>query len=97
MKITIEVDPDRVVRCISEARIRYWAHDINWKPGDCKLTFLDLDDRYWEVTSANFVYGLSIMAVYQPKHFGDFMGRTSDSVTGDILIQMAAFGEVIYQ
>jgi hypothetical protein len=40
--------------------------------------------------------GLSIMAKDQPKFFADFMSEDDDAETGDIFLQCALFGEVIY-
>jgi hypothetical protein len=40
--------------------------------------------------------GLSIMAKDYPHHFGDFMTENDDATTGDVFLQCALYGEVIY-
>lgn len=40
--------------------------------------------------------GLQIMAEKYPKHFADFLAENEDADTGDIFLQCALFGEVIF-
>ena len=40
---------------------------------------------------------LRLMAERCPKMFGDLMARTGDASTGDVLIQLATFGELRYR
>jgi hypothetical protein len=40
--------------------------------------------------------GLAIMANKYPFHFRDVMMETDDATTGDVLVQCALFGEIVY-
>lgn len=40
--------------------------------------------------------GLALMAEKHPRHFGDFLAEHDDADTGDVFIQLALFGEVLY-
>jgi hypothetical protein len=39
---------------------------------------------------------LGVMAKDYPQHLGDLLADNADAITGDVLIQCAVFGEVIY-
>lgn len=40
--------------------------------------------------------GLKLMAEKYPRHFGDMLGETGDASTGDVLVQLAVFGEIVF-
>lgn len=40
--------------------------------------------------------GLQIMATHHSKHFSDWMNETDDAITGDVFLQCALLGEVVY-
>lgn len=40
--------------------------------------------------------GVKVMANNWPRHFADFMGGNSDATTGDVFIQCALFGDIVY-
>lgn len=40
--------------------------------------------------------GLQTMAVKYPKHFADFAKENYDATTGDVFVQCAVFGELIF-
>lgn len=40
--------------------------------------------------------GLSIMQAKYPRHFSDFLAENDDADTGDVFIQCALLGEIIY-
>lgn len=40
--------------------------------------------------------GLALMATLYPKHFSDLLREDADSTTGDVLLQLCLFGELIY-
>ncbi len=56
-------------------------------PNGAKTVFLDY---------AALLRGLSLMAQVQPQHFADIVRESEDSITGDVLIQLAVFGEVVF-
>lgn len=40
--------------------------------------------------------GMKIMAEKYPHHFSDFLADNDDSTTGDVFLQCALFGEILY-
>lgn len=40
--------------------------------------------------------GLRVMASKFPRHFGDFISENDDATTGDVFLQCALYGDVIY-
>ena len=40
--------------------------------------------------------GLQVMAVSYPKHFADVVNEDGDATTGDVFLQCALYGEVIF-
>jgi hypothetical protein len=40
--------------------------------------------------------GLQVMAEKYPKHFADVMTEDGDATTGDVLLQCALFGKLVY-
>jgi hypothetical protein len=39
---------------------------------------------------------LVLMAEKSPQHFADLLNEQADAITGDVLIQYAVFGKIIY-
>ena len=50
----------------------------------------------WELTLDKVRSGLSVMANKYPRHYADFINGNADAVTGDVFIQCALFGEVVF-
>ena len=50
----------------------------------------------WKITAAAQARGLAVMAEKYPRHFGDFMRGDEDADTGDVFVQCATIGEVIF-
>lgn len=44
----------------------------------------------------NLIAGLRLMATQHPRHFLNFLAEDEDAETGDVFLQLATFGEVIY-
>lgn len=55
--------------------------------GDEEQGFLDLE---------SVKRGLDVMAAKYPRHFGDFASEGEDGGTGDVFLQCALFGDVVY-
>jgi hypothetical protein len=77
----------------------YWtgyAHYMVSHP-DFKLTITDFEnEESYTVTLETLKKGLKVMAKEAPRHFDDFINENSDAITGDVFLQCAVFGDVIY-
>ena len=69
----------------------------------CVLTILDteeVDDRNlpikYRMDRDSMKRALDLMAEKYPRHFNDFMEENDDANTGDVFLQLAYIGEVIY-
>ena len=56
----------------------------------------DPDNGKYEVGLPELKKALQLMAVEDSKHFADILADDYDADTGDVLIQYACFGKVIY-
>jgi hypothetical protein len=77
------------------ARVTYEWQKSLYPGGSITLAVIDEDDTY-TVTHEALGRALALMAAKHPKHFSDLMSGTGDASTGDIFLQLAAFGEVRY-
>ena len=50
----------------------------------------------YRLDRAAILRGLAAMQEKAPKHFGDALAGNDDATTGDVFLQCALFGEVIY-
>ena len=50
----------------------------------------------WVLNYKKIVEGLRVMAWKYPKHFANFINDNFDADTGDVFVQCALFGELIY-
>jgi len=48
------------------------------------------------LTYAGIVKGLGLMATKHPRHFSNLVADDGDAETGDVLIQLAVFGDIVY-
>ena len=89
--------------------IQYWASVTSvWAParavgtGDfqtdlklvCELIELDTGERI--ELREQWAAGLRLMAQKYPRRFAELVDGTGDATTGDVLIQLPAFGELRY-
>jgi hypothetical protein len=98
VKITIEVPDDLVNSYIERAgaAVGYWCESWdNPEDGVVVLKCHD-DDQEYRFGRDAIVAGLRHMAAKYPHHFRDLVADTGDMYTGDILVQLAAFGEERY-
>lgn len=56
----------------------------------------DTDNKTYRLDRAACHRGLELMAARHPKHFADFLSENDDANTGDVFLQLALFGEVVY-
>ena len=60
----------------------------------CDLVELDTGERIQ--LREQWAAGLRLMAQKYPRKFAEVVDGTGDATTGDVLIQLAAFGELRY-
>lgn len=64
---------------------------------DFKFTLTDLEeDESYTLTLETLKEGLKVMATKYSRHFDDFINENDDADTGDVFLQCAVFGDVIY-
>lgn len=51
---------------------------------------------HYRLNLASIKKGLQVMADKFPKHFADVTNDNADATTGDVFLQCALFGDVIY-
>lgn len=84
---------DYVVR----ADIAHWGLITTWKSREMRLV-VRIDDplQVVEVKPERWARALALMALEAPEAFAEVLNGRGDKLTGDILIQFAAFGEQRY-
>lgn len=62
---------------------------------DSELNEDELPTKY-HLTMENVQKGLELMRDEYPRHYADLMEEEDDAITGDVWLQLAVFGELIY-
>ncbi len=105
MKITIEISDSELQHVIGGANISYWAgRDQTWKRSTMALKLTDAYEQDFKPERAEWKWlrrgafrkGLAVIAKEYPHHLQSILEENYDSVTGDVLIQCALFGEIKY-
>lgn len=81
----------------SKAEARYLEEFVMNEGGS--VTIKDLEDpegKTYELTREKVYAGLELMPEEYTRHFVDILNEETDATTGDVLIQLALFGDVIY-
>lgn len=98
---------DQVTSAI-EGGSNYWAridvgeHQPGWRNYfTAKFTIIEDDGRTlgttYELTLDKLKAGLQILATKYPHHLNDIIRESGDATTGDVLVQCALFGEIVYR
>lgn len=71
---------------------------LEFIPGfDVEITDIEDDDeKKYRLTLPILRKGLQIMAEKYPRNFSDILTENDDAITGDVLLQCALFGELVY-
>jgi hypothetical protein len=89
-----------------EGGIQYWARAVSYElpprgfesESDlgiaCDLIELDTGERF--SLQEQWMAAVRLMAEKYPRKFAEIVNETGDCTTGDVLIQLAVFGEVRY-
>jgi len=97
VKIEIEI-PDEIVESYvqrARAAIAYWCKSWDHTEDGVVLRCHDHWEEY-RIGRAALKRAVILMAERYPHHFKDILADTGDAYTGDILVQLAAFGEERY-
>lgn len=101
---------DQVTAAI-EGGSNYWAQITVGKhlPGwsnyfTAKFKIIEISDeergafsgQTYELSIEKLKKGLELMAKHSPHHFADVVKETGDAVTGDVTVQYALFGHIVY-
>ncbi len=77
----------------------YWSAYITTplsEDGVLKIKDNEGKGKVYNLTRNKLIKGLKVMANKCPIHFGEIMNEDGDATTGDVFLQCALFGEVIY-
>ena len=99
MKLTIEISDDIIRDAIGGASVSYWCNLARtaWDRDAITLSLTELaDGRNTLVEYSHFARALEIMAEKHPDALARLKSHTFDASTGDLLVQIAAFGERKY-
>ena len=107
-----EISERRIMDLITagvEGGINYWGGVSRYKWEGVEAGTVDLGDAVviveyvdedenavWPLTREAIADGLRIMGEKYPRHLRDFLADNEDAVTGDVFIQCACLGEVVY-
>lgn len=101
---------DQVTSAI-EGGSNYWAkidvgtHRSGWRNYfTAKFTIIEDSDvkagaikgKTYRLTLDKLKAGLQVLADKYPHHLKDIIAGTGDAITGDVLVQCALFGEIVY-
>lgn len=77
-----------------------WAEGLLHGNGVIVLDLYDEDEgeesTEHHLTLADVQKGLELMRDQYPRHYADLMEENDDLITGDVWLQLATFGELIY-
>ena len=87
-----------------ECREDKWAKALMHGKGvvvyDCYEMDNELNDgeepTKYHITMDNVKKGLEMMRDQYPRHYADLVEENDDAITGDVFLQLAVFGELIY-
>lgn len=113
MKFEMTIPPQNIIDTIMsglDGGIQYWARAASWgKPAHtveraerdgvlrfaCDLVVHDTGERL--VLRDQWVAGLRLMAELYPRRFAEVLDGSAAAQSGDVLIQLSAFGELRYE
>jgi len=101
---------DQVTAAI-EGGSRYWAtinvhmHQLGWAnyftatfkihEGSDEVAGA-IHGKSYTLSVRKLMKGLAVLAAKYPHHFCDILNENGDATTGDVLVQCALFGEIVY-
>lgn len=96
LRVVIKLNMRHVCDMIRCADIGYWAECDGIS---VRVRIAD-DPAYagkkYALTDARIRRGMQLMADKYPRHFASYLADSDDAETGDMLVQLVCFGEVIF-
>jgi hypothetical protein len=80
--------------CWGDGAVLLGDSDAYWGGGEDESTLEDSEK--WELTEEKIIKGLMVMADKYSRHFSDFMNDNQDAETGDVFLQCALFGDIVF-
>lgn len=78
------------------AEIKVGKHKPGWA-NYFTATFKDRESgEVHKMTRDKLIAGLKVLHDKYPHHYNDVMGETGDAITGDVLVQCALLGNIVY-
>lgn len=77
--------------------IQFPHTELPFKGGSLLIGDIEGDKEYDKILDRSAIQkGLQLMAEKYPKHYADFLSKNDDAATGDVFLQLALFGEVVF-
>jgi hypothetical protein len=77
--------------------IKFPHIELPFKGGSLLIGDIEGDKEYDKILDRTAINkGLQLMAEKYPKHYADFIAEDDDAATGDVFLQLALFGEVVF-
>lgn len=96
----VGVSNDLTFRSDEKAVYRHLDYPLNeghaLMVSDAKAVDSDADKRVEQLDLAACRRGLEVMAAKYPQHYSNFLADNEDAETGDVFLQCALFGEIVY-
>lgn len=100
MQITINVPDEHINGALAEPHSRYWAREAGWDPETSAGFVYEPQDNGADarhvLNAAKLEKALWGMAEKYPRQFARLISGDYDGSTGDVLLQLMAFGELRY-
>jgi hypothetical protein len=106
-EVSIQVPEQRVIDVVINGlettqwcgvRNYHYAHIERWFEGGNMLDVYNHyeDDEPLQLSKQKLQRGLQLMSEKHPRHLVDIIEECDDATTGDVLLQLALFGEIVY-
>lgn len=109
MRIELNIPDENITNCLREAHSRYWCVGLEWfgargwsklvaQPPGTELAHVVVcsDHENSKVHRDDIEAGVAIFAKDHPARFGRLVRGMTDGDDGDVLLQLIAFGELVY-
>lgn len=97
MRITIDVPDEVIDDVLCEPHARYWCREASWSAHFHVGACVDGETgAKFPLNRTVLKRALSLMATHHSRSFARLLSASWDGETGDILLQLMAFGEVRY-